>query len=255
MGYKKITLFLTGMMLFSVFIMPILYERIFVSQNTASEIMIQKVYGDLDIDYSILGPNSHGKDYLSIIAKVKDKDTDQVILEDDMETHQFHIYRDKEGKNLLDSGELEFDDEDEEWFITEFDLAWSGSGTFYVTVEFETDDMSKSVETDVSVKDQHVYYRLNIIEPLLLILFIGGPIIAIVIVIIFIRVKRQGVSVERKVKESKGEIKIKEISKEEIKAAKKQKKIEPKEKGKTEVKEDLIFSVPKWEVPDEDEEE
>ena len=255
MGYKKITLFLTGMMLFSVFIMPIyLSERIFVSQNTAGEIVIQKVYGDLDIDYSILGPNAHGNDYLNIYAKVKDEDTDQDISEDDMKTHRFHIYRDKEGKNLVDSGDLEFDDEDEEWFLTKFDLAWSGSGTFYVTVEFKTKEMSNSVETDISDKDEHVYSRLNIMEPLLLILLIGGPILAVVIVIIFIRVKKQGVSVERKVKESKGEIKIKEISKEEIKAAKKKKKVEPKEKGKTEVKEDLIFSVPKWEVPDEDEE-
>ena len=94
------------------------------------------------------------------------------------------------------------------------------------------------------------YERLNLTELALFFGVIIGIIVAIVITIVFIRFRKNKGSYERKTTDDKGAIKIKEISKEELKKAKKEEK--EKEKGRTEVSKDLIFSVPQWETDDED---
>ena len=231
--------------LFSTFIVNSVYASTTISP--------QKEYGDLDIEYLCAGPNSHEQDILNIEAKVKDADTGDLIDEKDMKVHKYYVYRDEDGAELAFSGELEYDKDDEEWQALEIDLFWTGNGKFYVTVEFQSDDMKKAEETDISDNEKYTYERASIWEIVIIVTIALVVIFGIVILIVRIRLKREGVSVERKTKDTKKEVKFKTLSEDEIKKAKQEKKKEKKEKGKTEVSEDLIFSVPKWEVEDDDE--
>jgi len=211
----------------------------------------QVVVNNVDIEFIIAGPNAHGEDYLTIqVSKVENNDTKAAITSADAVLSKYHIYSDIAGTILVKSGDLSYTNN--KWVSGEIALAWTGSGTFYVTVEFKTAAMTNSAETPISESGLHIYQRANIMEPIMIAIIIVGSILGTVIIIIAIRIKKAGVSVERKKKEPKGLIKTREISKDELKKAKKEKK--KKEKGKTEVKEDLIFSVPQWEVDDDDDE-
>ncbi|MHA1150297.1 MAG: hypothetical protein ACTSR8_18880 [Promethearchaeota archaeon] len=219
-----------------------------------NSIVVQKEYDGLDIDYVCAGPNSKEKDRLDIEADVKDADTGELIEENDMKVHKYHVYKDKYGKEEILDGNLEYDKDDKEWKVLNIDLFWTGNGEFFITVEFQTKDMNKPVETDIDDSEKHKYTRASIWEIVIVASTILGIVFGVVILIVGMRMKRQGVSVERKVKEpKKKEVKFKTLSEAEIKQAKKEKKKEKKEKGKTEVSEDLIFSVPQWEVDDDDE--
>jgi len=220
-----------------------------ISNSSLKNISTQEVYDDLKIEYVVAGPNSHGKDVLDIQATVKYNDTGEVIGKEDMDVHKFHIYSDEEGNTEVLEGDLEFDSDREEWVIEDHSLFWTPNGKLYVTVEFKTEDMSKSLETDIDDSADHTYSRASIWELIIIIAIIIGIAVAVVILIIAMRIKKEGVSIERKTKEKKGEVKIKDISKEDMKREKKKQK---KEKGKTEASEELIFSVPKWESDDEE---
>jgi len=226
--------------------------------TNAINIELQREYGDLNIEYVVAGPNSHNKDVLNIEAEVKNINTGNIIKEEDMKVHKYHVYSDKEGKTEILSGDLKFNDKKNDWEAENINLFWTGNGKFYVTVEFQTVNMSKSVETNISDDDKYTYIRASIWEYVIIAAIAVGVIIIVVLIIIGIRVKRRGVSIERKVKESKKELKIKTLTEEDLKKAKKKEKkkeVKKKEKGKTEISEDLIFSVPKWEVDDEDSDE
>ncbi len=212
----------------------------------------------LDIEFEIEGPNVLNKDILNIInIVVNDTETNHTVSEKDTEKSIYHVYQDKEGEKEVLKGNLEWNEEHDEWEKLNINLAWSGYGKFYVTLEFQTEDMKESIETDIEDDEWHSYGRSNLLEIFLQVMLFVGIGIGIVVAFLLIRAKRQGVSVERKVKEPKEQVKIKEISEDELKSAKKKEKKgkqEEKAKGKTEVKEDLIFSVPKWES-DEDKED
>ncbi len=230
-------------------------EQTFIKNtNSEASITLQKYYEGLDISYIVAGPNSNNKDVLDIVAEVRDNDSKSLISEDDMEVNKYHVYRDEKGDEEVLSGNLKYDSDNKEWSVKGINLFWKGNGKFYVTVEFQTKDMDESVETDTSDDSKYMYTRANVLEPILEVVIVIGTIIGVVVLIIFIRAKRQGISVERKVKESKEEVKIQEISKDDLKVAKKKEKKKEETKGKTEAKEDLIFSVPKWESDDDKEE-
>lgn len=221
-----------------------------------TQISLTKEYDGIDISYVVAGPNAYDNpqenDFLEVYATVKDNDT--VIDEMEFEVSKFHIYSDMEGNNLVKSGDLKYDDEEEKWQVENFDLAWTGSGKFYVTVEFKTEDMDESVETDISDKETYTYTRVNIIEPLILLFSIVGVVVGIIAIVMITRSRRHGMALEGKKKEKKEKVTIKEISKTDLKKKGKKENTKKKEKGKTEAKEDLIFSVPQWDI-EEDEEE
>ena len=252
---KIIILFLLFLIILSPLVLSIIKSNVYISAHKI-QIDVQKTYDDLDIEYVCAGPNTHNLDVLNIDATVKVNDTGNIVEEDDMKVHKYHVYSDEDGTTEILTGDLEFNDKDDEWQIKELDLFWSGNGKFYITVEFQSDNMSKSVETDIDDSDKHTYSRASIWE-IIIVLGVGlGIAFGVIITLIVLKTKRQGISIERKTKDpTKKEVKFKTLSEAEIKKAKKEKKNEKKEKGKTEVSEDLIFSVPKWEVEDDDDDE
>ena len=246
-AYKKILFFSLSFLILILIFAEVSGNSENISNSSLKNISTQEVYKDLDIEFIVAGPNSHGKDVLDIQAEVKNNDTDEIIDEKDMDEHKYHVYSDEEGNNEILTGDLEYDSKGQEWIVEDLDLFWSGNGKFYVTVEFQTSNMSKAVETDIDDSTDHTYSRASIWETVIIVAAVIGIGIGVVIVIIVLRIKREGVSIERKTKEKKKEVKIKDLSKEEPK-----KKKEKKEKGKTEASEELIFSVPKWESDDEE---
>lgn len=250
--------------LFEIFIVTTL---IWISLNTCSILCVNNEKGSknqvnltadedrLDISFEVEGPNVLKKDVLNIInVEVEDTETNATVGEDDVKVHEYHVYKDKKGEEEVLSGDLEWNADSEVWEKKNIKLSWTGNGYFYVTVEFQTKDMDESQETRIKDDFAHKYNRQNLLEIFLIVLLFVGIGIGVLIIFLVVHWKKQGLSVERKVKEPKEGIKIKEISKGELKKpSKKEKseKTEKKEKGKTEVKEDLIFSVPKWEEDDE----
>ncbi|MHA1294553.1 MAG: hypothetical protein ACTSQJ_18080 [Promethearchaeota archaeon] len=237
-----------------VFFLFIFHQLIFLTifRGLGSNNTVYIVANDeLKIDFFIEGPAELEEDKLNII-EVEVKYNGTIVPEDEMEIHKYHVYKDLEGNNRVFSGDLKWNEDDEVWEKKGINLAGTGIGKFYVTVEFQTEDMKKSIETEISEDPKYSYSRVNLIEVLIQISWILGLIFGVAFTIIVLYIKKSKGSIERKVKEPKGDIKVKELTKEELKKAKKEKKKEQKEKGKTQVGEDLIFSVPKWET-DEDE--
>lgn len=253
MKYKKSGFVFLGLILLSFLSIPLSFS----SQNTNSEaidqgIIPQEDVKGLTITFLLEGPSITQLDVLNVRAKVNITAGGGEIAAAAMTVHKFNIYSDFQGTTLVASGDLTHASGNE-WNAIAFNLAWTGSGTFYVSVVFKNSSMTEEAATALVDDGLHSYGRTNLIEPILITIIIVGSILGVTILIILIRVKKQGVSVERKKKEPKGVIKTKAISKEELKSAKKAKKeAEKKETGKTEIKGDLIFSVPQWEVDDDE---
>lgn len=189
----------------------------------------------LDIEFEVEGPNVLKKDYLNIINVEVIDEKNNTVREDDAEVHKYHVYRDKKGEEEVLSGNLDWNADEKAWEKTKISLMWTGNGDFYVTVEFQTKNMDDSEETKIHDDFIHKYNRQNLLEIFLIALIFIGIGIGVAIIFLIIHMKKQGVSVERKVKEPKEGVKIKEISKEDLKkASKKEKpeKLEKKEKGK-----------------------
>ncbi len=210
---------------------------------------------DLIIDYFIESPVILGQDMLNIYVKnVSYTSPTGNIPSSEMEIYKYHIYSgDINNLAPIREGNLEwYNQSGIIWRNVNINLAWTGQGKFFVTVEFKTYAMTKSYETTAQDNILYSYERYSTLEIIIIALIIIGAIIGVVILFIVIRMKKQELSMKRTSKVSKKEIKVSQISKDELKKSKKKaEKKEHKEKGKTEVKEDLIFSVPKWEI-DED---
>jgi hypothetical protein len=223
---------------------------------SASENAITPSVSDtLTVDFHIKGPDLLKADLLSIYVDLVNYSGGAAIPNTDMTLAKYHIYTGAIGSPLhVADGVLIWDIDNLIWKKENINLAWTGQGKFFVSLEFKTEAMAQSYETDL--KDQQYessYERYNTIEVIIIAGAIIGAIIGAVIIIFVIRSKKQGVSIERKSKAPKRDIKITQISKDELKKGVKGKELKDrKEKGKTEIKEDLIFSVPQWEV-DEDE--
>ncbi|GAB4310642.1 MAG: hypothetical protein Kow0069_10930 [Promethearchaeota archaeon] len=141
------------------------------------------------------------------------------------------------------------------------DLSWGGQGTMNLTVSFKFvgDPQTYSLST--------TFERAQSTELIIMVVGILGGILVVVLLSVAVWVKRKGHGLDRyeadkKKKKKEKEIKILEISPADIKKAKRgklpaKKKEEKKEreKGKTQESEDLIFSVPQWEVDELEESE
>lgn len=217
------------------------------------ELHLQAEYDGLDIIYYVEGPNTLDQEILNIYAEIKSADDGERIAKDQIDIKKYHVYKDETGTEELMSGNLEYSEINNQWEARNLNLLWTGDGTFYVTVEFKTKDMTSGIETDISTDSAHTYSRTIIMETLIIASVLIGIIVVAALLFVVKRLRERGTAVKGKTKTDKSEIKIKQISKEELKK-KKTEKTKPK-KGKTEVKEDLIFEVPQWEVDDSEDEE
>jgi len=207
------------------------------------------------IEFYCSGPAIHGEDKLNIyIKQINYTYSNLAVPKGDLVVHKYHVYNSKTKDQKVLTGDLVYNEATGKWEKLNIVLFWSGVGEvkFYVTVEFKNTTMQSSYETDIIDDDLHSYVRTGIIEILIITAAVIGVIVGSMVLILVIRMKKQSQSMKRKIKEKKGDIKITQISKDELKkATKKAEKKENKEKGKTEVQEDLIFSVPKWELDEE----
>ncbi len=121
---------------------------------------------------------------------------------------------------------------------------------YYVSLKFETEQGEANETTIVdNLRSTFEISRESILPTIIAVICLTAGVIAIIIVV---GIKKSKKVDTKKPKEPKKDIKIKAISKDELKKAKKVEKPKKQEKGKTEESEDLIFSVPQWEVEDED---
>lgn len=222
------------------------------SENLDNKCIFPTADDKLNIEFLIEGPSELKKDELNIVDVVV-KQGNITLNKSDIELHEYHVYSDKDGKNEVLSGELEWNTQEKVWEKKGIKLAWTGFGTFYVTVEFKTKDMKESYETEISDDPKYSYQRMNVVELVIYLIIVGVIGIVIVGIILMIHHKKSKGLFERETKQKKKSIKIKNIKKEKEKPTKKEKE-EKKEKGKTEITSELIFSVPKWEEEDENDE-
>ncbi|MHA1732162.1 MAG: CHY zinc finger protein [Promethearchaeota archaeon] len=175
--------------------------------------------------------------------------------------HKYSVIN-KWGKTTRE-GNLTWDGKTSLWlFPSEVPLAWSGQGNQTLKVEFQF----KGYDSPYTL--QTSYERGNSRELIILILGIAGVLTGVIVTVAVVYIKKKGHGLDRyevdKKKKKESEIKVIEISTSDIKKARKGKlpaakkgKVKEekpkKEKGKTQESEDLIFSVPQWEVDELDE--
>ena len=208
----------------------------------------------LKIEFVIESPSVTLDETINVLQVVVNyTTTNDTVPYADLNVHKFNIYNDVAGTQKVLSGDLEWSTARGVWEKRGIGLLWTWGGKFYVTVEFKTASMSSSEETSIIDDSYHSYERSGMIEIIITAIIIVCGIIGVAILIVVLKLKKQDKSLERKTTDlSKEDIKISVIKKDELVKPKKEQKKEKKEKGKTEVKEDLIFSVPQWEVDDED---
>ena len=178
---------------------------------------------------------------------------DNIVPATGVVTGNYKIYR--EGGILVAEGTLIYKEDSKKWVSPGIPMAWKGSGNFYAIASF-----TLSNGTEVTSPQSTPFIRVNEMENIITIVGIAGGIGGAFLLAVAIYMKRRGSKdIGRKVKEKKEkkEIKVLEISKEEIKKAMTGKvpappSEKPKEepKGVTKKSEDLIFEVPKWEEED-----
>jgi len=149
---------------------------------------------------------------------------------------------------VIRQGDLKFVS-DNHFESGQISLKWLGSGTYYAWIEVSYKGNVTSTESE---KDDTSHKVLRS-APLEDFLHIATIIIAIVIAVIIIAIiiSRRGLRQEQKrLKASMIEkpIEIIDINKSNIKKI--EKKQQKKQKGRTQISQDLIFSVPQWEEED-----
>ncbi len=177
---------------------------------------------------------------------------DNIVPPDNVTSAKYEIHR--EGGAIAVEGTLTYNPTAKKWVVAGISMAWKGSGNFYAVAVFILKN-----GTILTSPNGAAFTRANDVENILTILGIAGGIGAAFLIVVAIYMKKRGSKdLGRKTKEKKKEkeIKVLDISKDEIKKAKQGKPTahveEPKEetKGVTKKSGDLIFEVPKWEEDD-----
>ena len=239
----------------------IFFFQIFLSNAPAIDsnrrgIDLEATSPTLKMEFLIESPSITADGSLNVIQVVVNYTaTNTTVPYDDLTVHKFNIYNDVAGTQKVLSGDLVWNTAKSVWESMGITLLWTWGGKFYVTVECKTAAITASEETSIIDDSFHSYERSGIEEIIITAIILVCGIVGIAILIVVLKLKKADKSLERKTKDlSKEDIKISVIKKDELLKSKKEKVKEKKEKGKTEVKEDLIFSVPQWEVDDEDNE-
>jgi len=237
-----------------IFLVPIFLSNAPTIDSHRKSINLEATNPALKMDFVIESPKVTLDGTLNVIQVVVNYTaTNDTAPYADLVVHKFNIYNDAAGTQKVLSGDLVWSTERNVWEKRGIGLLWTWGGKFYVTVEFKNAAMSTSEETSIVDDSFHSYERSGIEEIIITSIVIVCGIIGVAVLIVVMKLKKQDKSLERKTKDlSKEGIKISVIKKGELETSKGEKKKEKKEKGKTEVKEDLIFSVPQWEVDDED---
>jgi hypothetical protein len=206
------------------------------------------------LNFSLLieGPDISGEDVLNILKlEAIYNDTGEKITENDATIHKYYI-KNNAGVVLI-SGNLTWDNTAGYWKKLGISLSSTGSGKFFVTVEFKTSLLTESVESEMIDDVTHSYTRSSILDFLFILIIIIAISAGSTVIIGLIYYRKSRTSIRRKRKEKEKEVKILEIKKDELMAIETEKsedKIKREEKGKTKASEDLIFSVPKWDEGD-----
>ena len=136
-------------------------------------------------------------------------------------------------------------------YDTDVSMSWKFSGEFYVWVEFTYDGVDYSTYVIDDPIITHIVIRSAPMETsILVVAIIIGTVIA-VLALIIIRSKRGSGRIEnRKVAKETGPIEVIDLKKKNVQKLDTKKITKKKQKGKTQVNKDLIFSVPQWEEED-----
>lgn len=126
-----------------------------------------------------------------------------------------------------------------------------GSGTFYVWLELDCNYLSETITTeDVQDAIGHSFTRSAPLEDILTWIILVAVVVILVVVGALIYARRGAGRVEKRTKKKEDEVievlDLKKSSATHLDTNRKKKK----QKGKTEVNKDLIFSVPQWEEED-----
>lgn len=163
------------------------------------------------------------------------------------------------GGDLKATGDLIWIQDSSTWATPGIEMAWQGQGNFTLEVTFQFPGSAQvHMESDT-------FQRFNQSETIIVGIIITIIVLVAVVVTVVVIMKRRGTGLEKyekSVKKKKRDIKVLEISSSDIKKAKRGKlpdkkkaKEQEKTKGRTKESNDLIFSVPQWEVDELDEEE
>ncbi len=178
-------------------------------------------------------------------------ETDNIVHTQNVTVATCEIYNDL--GVAVAQGSLTYNPASNQWIGAGISMAWKGTGNFYAVAEFTLTN-----GTTVTSPAGPKFQRANQLEDIITWIAIIGGIGAGVILVVLIYLKKHGsedITRKEKKKEEK-EIKVLEISDDEIKKAKRGKTPEPKvdakeeSKGVTKKSGDLIFEVPKWEEGD-----
>jgi len=199
---------------------------------------------NLNIEY-IVAPDSSAINYIFIQVFCHPTGGLPNVTNENVEYAKWHL---EKNDREIKSGDLKFIYEN--YFESDqISLKWLGSGTYSIWIEIK---FMGNITSTESLKNEpnHKITRSAPLEDFLWITLIIVSIIVIVI-IIAIFISRRGLRQEEKRLKSgliEKPVEIIDISKSNIQKI--QKQSEKKQKGKTQVSTDLIFSVPQWEEED-----
>ncbi len=199
----------------------------------------------LNIEYQVI--NTDNDTFNIDCYNITFSSTNENVTNLNVSVYKYHVM--KNGVELTElSGNLDYVSPGK--FKKEgISLIWKGSGTYSVWLEFQHD--SQTITTQQYISSPHLFERTALVEDFLFAMIIIIPISIIVAICVFIYLRKKPSSLEKRKKNKKE----KSIDIIDLKKEKGKKEKQKSEKGKTQADKDLIFSVPQWEVDEEEEKE